>query len=55
MAVEGSPESGRAQFLLGRELLRAGRKEEARAQFDRLLALRPDAAPEITRLVDSFR
>jgi Flp pilus assembly protein TadD len=55
MAVEGSPESARARFLLGRELLRAGRKDEARAQFDRLLALRPDAAPEIARLIDSFR
>ncbi len=55
LAVEGSPENARALFLLGRELLRSGRKDEARSCFDRVLAVRPDAAPEIARLVDSFR
>jgi len=54
LAVEGSPENARALFLLGRELLRAGRKDEAGPCFDRVLSLRPDAAPEIARLVDSF-
>jgi tetratricopeptide (TPR) repeat protein len=54
LAVERSPGSARARFFLGRELLRAGRKDEARACFDGVLALRPDAAPEIARLIDSF-
>jgi tetratricopeptide (TPR) repeat protein len=54
LAVDGSPGSARALFLLGRELLRAGRKDESRPYLDRVLALRPDAAPEITRLIESF-
>jgi tetratricopeptide (TPR) repeat protein len=54
LAVEASPGSARAQFLLGREFLRAGRKDEARLHLDRVLALRPDAASEIARLIDSF-
>jgi tetratricopeptide (TPR) repeat protein len=53
LAVEESPDSARALFLLGRELVRAGRKDEARPFFDRVLSIRPDAAPEIARLVDS--
>jgi tetratricopeptide (TPR) repeat protein len=55
LAVEGSPSNARALFLLGRELLGAGRKEEAGLSFDRVRRLRPDAAPEIARLIDSFR
>jgi tetratricopeptide (TPR) repeat protein len=55
LAVEAHPEHSRALYLLSRELLRAGRKEEAGPLLDRVLALRPDAASEIDQLRDSFR
>jgi len=55
LSVAASPENARCLFLLGRELLRAGRKDEAGPLLDRVLALRPDAASEVARLLDSFR
>jgi cytochrome c-type biogenesis protein CcmH/NrfG len=55
LAVGASPENARALYFLGRELLRAGRKDEAGPLLDRVLALRPDAVSEVERLLDSFR
>jgi tetratricopeptide (TPR) repeat protein len=55
LAVAASPENARALFLLGRELLRAKKKAEAAPLFERVLLLRPDAASEVDRLLDSFR
>ena len=55
LAVEAHPEHARALYLLGRELLRAKKTSEAAPIFDRVLALRPDAASEVERLLDSFR
>ena len=55
LAVAANPENARALFLLGRELLRAKKTSEAAPIFDRVLALRPDAASEVDRLLDSFR
>jgi len=55
LAVAANPENARGLFLLGRELLRAGRKDEAGPLLDGVLALRPDAASEVARLLDSFR
>ncbi|MGH9388442.1 MAG: tetratricopeptide repeat protein [Vicinamibacteria bacterium] len=55
LAVAANPENARALFLLGRELLRANKAVEAAPIFDRVLALRPDAVPEVDRLLDSFR
>ncbi len=55
LAVAANPENARTLYLLGRELLRAGRKDEAGPLLDGVLALRPDAASEVARLLDSFR
>jgi len=55
LAIEAHPEHVRALFLLGRELLRANKTSEAAPIFDRVLALRPDAATEVDRLLESFR
>ena len=55
LAVEASPENARALYFLGRELLRAGRKDEAGPLLDRVLALWPDAFSEVERLLGSFR
>jgi tetratricopeptide (TPR) repeat protein len=49
-AVESCPDHARALFLLGRELAREGRGAEARGIFERLLAIRPDAADEVAHL-----
>lgn len=54
LAVEAHPEHARSLFLLGRELLRAGRKPEALPLFERALAIRPDAKADVDRLLDSF-
>jgi tetratricopeptide (TPR) repeat protein len=54
-ALEVNPDDVRALFLLGRELLWAGRKDEAGPVLDRVLALRADAGSEVARLRDSFR
>lgn len=54
LAIEAHPEHARALFLLGRELLRAGRKAEAVPLLDRARTIRPDAGTEIDRLLDSF-
>jgi cytochrome c-type biogenesis protein CcmH/NrfG len=49
-AVESCPDHARALFLLGRELAREGRRGEASEIFDRLLAIRPDAAEAVARI-----
>jgi Flp pilus assembly protein TadD len=49
-AVESWPDHARALFLLGRELARAGRSAESSKVFDRVLAIRPDAAKEVGRI-----
>jgi len=54
LALEANPDDPRALFLLARELLRAGRREDAAPLLARLLALRPDAASEVDRLFGSF-
>ncbi len=54
LAIDAYPEHARALYLLGRELLRAGRKDEAGAVLDRALLLRPDASSEVDRLLASF-
>ena len=55
LAIDAHPEHARALFLLGRELLRVKKPSEAAPFIERVLALRPDAAAEVDRLVDSFR
>lgn len=50
-AVEVCPDHARARFLLGRELARDGERDEARAMLERALALRPDARPEIEKVL----
>lgn len=55
LAVAASPENARALFLLARELLRAKETSEAAPILDRVLALRPDAASEVDRLLESLR
>jgi tetratricopeptide (TPR) repeat protein len=54
LAIEAHPDHARALYLLGRELLRAGRKDDARPFLDRALALRPDASSEVNQLLASF-
>jgi tetratricopeptide (TPR) repeat protein len=54
-AVESCPDHARALFLLGRELAREGRGPEAGAIFERLLAIRPDAADEVAPFLPSPR
>jgi tetratricopeptide (TPR) repeat protein len=54
-AVESCPDHARALFLLGRELARGGRGPEAGAIFERLLAIRPDAADEVAPFLPSPR
>ena len=53
-AIDAYPDDPRALFLLGRELLRAERKEDARPVLARAILLRPDAASEVDRLLASF-
>jgi len=55
LAVEADPQHARALYLLGRELLREKKTPEAAPILDRVLVLRPDAAGEVRRLLDSFR
>jgi tetratricopeptide (TPR) repeat protein len=54
-AVEICPEHSRAHFLLGRELIRAGRSGEAAPHLERAVALRPALASEVDRLRGSIR
>lgn len=55
LAVTACPEHSRALFLLGRELIRAGRGEEASSYLERAVALKPALALEVARLRDSMR
>jgi tetratricopeptide (TPR) repeat protein len=54
-AVEICPEHSLALFLLGRELLRAGKIDEAAPFLDRAVALKPALASEVDRLRASIR
>jgi tetratricopeptide (TPR) repeat protein len=54
-AVEICPQHSRALFLIGRELLRAGKTDEAAPFLDRAVSLRPALASEVDRLRGSIR
>ncbi len=51
LAVDACPAHARALFLLGRELAREGERDEARVFLERALVLRPDARPEIEKVL----